>query len=89
MLISQEATAIAFETELARLNSDECYFNSISRELEPKRAFTAKFLIDAGFKPIIPEGGYFMIADWSALGGLALKLPGSVVISFCKFRVSS
>lgn len=63
----QEATAIAFETELARLNSDECYFNSISRELEPKRDFTAKFLIDAGFKPIIPEGGYFMIADWSAL----------------------
>jgi len=40
-------------------------------------------------KLIIPEGGYFMIADWSALGGLALKLPGSVVISFCKFRVSS
>lgn len=76
-LISQEATAIAFETELARLNSDECYFNAISRELEPKRDFTAKFLKNAGFKPIIPEGGYFMIADWSALGWLmSYKLLG-------------
>lgn len=23
---------------------------------------------DAGMKPIIPEGGYFMVADWTALG---------------------
>lgn len=24
--------------------------------------------MDVGMKPIIPEGGYFMLADWSALG---------------------
>lgn len=28
----------------------------------------AKFLIDSGMKPTIPEGGYFMLADWSPLG---------------------
>jgi len=27
----------------------------------------AKFLTEAGMKPIIPDGGYFMIADWSSL----------------------
>ncbi|CAG9765009.1 unnamed protein product [Ceutorhynchus assimilis] len=63
----QEATAIAFEKELTRLDSSECYFNSISTELEPKREFMGKFLQETGFKPIIPEGGYFMMADWTPL----------------------
>nr|BBA45757.1 kynurenine oxoglutarate transaminase [Pachyrhynchus infernalis] len=66
----QEATARAFEKELERLGSDESYFVSISKELEPKRAFVAKFLQEAGFKPIIPEGGYFMMADWTPLESL-------------------
>ncbi|XP_066248627.1 kynurenine aminotransferase [Euwallacea similis] len=63
----QEATAIAFETEIKRLNSDNCYFNSICNELEPKKKFMAKFLQETGFKPVVPEGGYFMMADWSGL----------------------
>jgi kynurenine--oxoglutarate transaminase/cysteine-S-conjugate beta-lyase/glutamine--phenylpyruvate transaminase len=37
-------------------------------ELEAKRDFMAKFLSDVGMVPTIPEGGYFMVADWSALG---------------------
>jgi len=28
----------------------------------------AKFLSEAGMIPTVPEGGYFMMADWSALG---------------------
>lgn len=64
----QEAIAIAFESELKRLDSPQCYFNSLAVELEEKRDFMAKFLSDVGMKPIIPQGGYFMIADWSALG---------------------
>lgn len=63
----QEAAAIGFETELARLGTDECYFVSISKELEPKKEFMAKFLQEAGMKPIVPEGGYFMLADWTPL----------------------
>ena len=27
----------------------------------------AKFLTDVGMSPTIPEGGYFMIANWTAL----------------------
>lgn len=64
----QEAIAIAFEAELKRLDSPACYFNSLPVELKEKRDFMAKFLKEVGMKPILPEGGYFMIADWSALG---------------------
>lgn len=60
--------AIGFEKELQRLGQDECYFISLPRELVQKRDFMAQFLLDAGMKPTIPEGGYFMLADWSPLG---------------------
>lgn len=64
----QEAVAQGFELELGRLGQPECYFLSLPRELEAKRDFMAKFLSDVGMVPTIPEGGYFMVADWSALG---------------------
>ncbi|GFG36160.1 hypothetical protein Cfor_10796, partial [Coptotermes formosanus] len=63
-----EAVAQGFELELGRLGQSECYFLSLPRELEAKRDFMAKFLSDVGMVPTIPEGGYFMVADWSALG---------------------
>ncbi|XP_058460727.1 kynurenine aminotransferase [Malaya genurostris] len=63
----QEAIAISFETELKRLKSPHCYFNSISEELKLKRDYMAKFLEEIGMNPTVPQGGYFMVADWSAL----------------------
>ena len=64
----KEAVARGFEIELERLNTDDSYFKSLPKLLESKRDYIAKFLTDVGMKPIIPEGGYFMIADWSSLG---------------------
>lgn len=64
----QEAVAQGFELELGRLGQPESYFLSLPRELEAKRDFMAKFLSDVGMVPTVPEGGYFMVADWSALG---------------------
>jgi kynurenine--oxoglutarate transaminase/cysteine-S-conjugate beta-lyase/glutamine--phenylpyruvate transaminase len=52
---------------LTRLDSPECYFNSISAELKPKRDRIAKLLLEAGLTPVIPEGGYFMMADISTI----------------------
>ena len=66
--VLQEAVARGFELELARLGQPESYFESLPKELEAKRDFMAKFLTDVGMIPTIPEGGYFMIADWSPLG---------------------
>lgn len=63
----QEAVAIGFEEELKRYDKDDCYFKSLARELLPKRDFMAKFLSDIGMVPTIPEGGYFMMANWKAL----------------------
>lgn len=63
----QEGVARSFEVELARLGQPESYFLSLPRELKQKRDFMAKFLSDAGMRPTIPEGGYFMLADWSPL----------------------
>ncbi|KAG4078380.1 hypothetical protein HA402_013090 [Bradysia odoriphaga] len=63
----QEALAIAFETELLRLSTNECYFNALPQELQKKRDFTAAFLRDIGMNVITPQGGYFLMADWSSL----------------------
>lgn len=63
----QEAVAISFEKEISRLGSDECFFVQLPKELEAKRDMMAKALSDAGMKPVIPEGGYFMLTDWSPI----------------------
>ncbi|CAG9823319.1 unnamed protein product [Phaedon cochleariae] len=63
----QEATAIGFEKEMERLGSEECYFVTLPKELQAKRDFMTKFLVDVGMRPTIPDGGYFMIADWTPL----------------------
>lgn len=79
----QEAVAIAFESELKRLDAPECYFRSLPVELEGKRDFMAEFLQKVGMKPIVPEGGYFMIADWTPLGKTK-QMPFSMRL--CKFQ---
>lgn len=63
----QDVIARCFELELSRLNSPECYFNSVKEELRPKRDALAKLLVEAGLEPIVPEGGYFMMADISKI----------------------
>ncbi|XP_006824274.1 kynurenine aminotransferase-like [Saccoglossus kowalevskii] len=59
----KEAAAIAFETEIARLDKPDSYFKELQSMLFEKRERMAKLLTDAGLIPIIPEGGYFMMAD--------------------------
>jgi kynurenine--oxoglutarate transaminase/cysteine-S-conjugate beta-lyase/glutamine--phenylpyruvate transaminase len=65
----QDVIARCFELELTRLESPECYYNSIKSELRPKRDALAKLLVEAGLEPIVPEGGYFMLADISKIAG--------------------
>jgi kynurenine--oxoglutarate transaminase/cysteine-S-conjugate beta-lyase/glutamine--phenylpyruvate transaminase len=66
-IYSKEVVAQCFEDEISRLNTKECYFNRISEELKPKRDKLSKILLDAGITPVIPEGGYFMLADISKI----------------------
>ncbi|XP_026709794.1 kynurenine--oxoglutarate transaminase 3 isoform X3 [Athene cunicularia] len=63
----QEALAQAFGIDYKRMDDPDCYFYSLSRELESKRDRMAQLLQEAGLKPVIPDGGYFMIVDVSTL----------------------
>lgn len=63
----QEALAMAFEKEIEKFGTDDCYFFSLPKELEAKRDYIVGMLKDVGMKPIIPDGGYFIVADYSPL----------------------
>lgn len=63
----QEVIARCFEHEIARFGQPESYFKSITAELKPKRDRLAQLLLDIGLTPVIPEGGYFMLADISKI----------------------
>jgi len=63
----QEVVGRCFEHELNNFESPECYWKSMSSELLPKRDYLAKLLKEAGLNPVIPEGGYFMLADISKI----------------------
>ena len=66
----QEAVARGLELEFSRLGQPECYFLELPRELEEKRNKMEKVLKESSFIPIIPEGGYFMMAKYGHLGEL-------------------
>jgi kynurenine--oxoglutarate transaminase/cysteine-S-conjugate beta-lyase/glutamine--phenylpyruvate transaminase len=64
---TQEAVAVGFEKEISRINQTDSYWKELSEMLEKKRDKIAGFLASAGMKPVVPEGGYFMIADFEKL----------------------
>lgn len=71
----QEAVARAFERELELIEagrSEESYLlTGMAAELLPKRDRLATYLKRAGMNPIIPDAGYFMIADFSQFGNFS------------------
>lgn len=64
----QEALANAFETEIKRLGTSISFLETFSDQLEPKRRLLCQVLEEIGMKPIFPQGGCFVVADWSPLG---------------------
>lgn len=64
----QEALAIIFERELKRFDTPTSFFKLMSNELLAKRDYMVEELRAIGMKVIIPQAGYFIIADWSDLG---------------------
>ena len=63
----QEAVAIGFERELAVRGTEESYFKQLPASLMKKRDLLTNLLSEASMTPIIPEGGYFIMADTSPL----------------------
>lgn len=59
---SQEAVARGLELEMSRRDTPECFFNSTVSALDAKRTKMEKWLREANLSPMVPEGGYFMLA---------------------------
>lgn len=64
----QEALGIIFEREIERLGTPESFFNILTTQLVEKRDYMLKELKALGMQVVIPQGGFFIIADWSNLG---------------------
>ncbi|XP_074025767.1 kynurenine aminotransferase [Leptinotarsa decemlineata] len=63
----QEAFAILLEREDARLGQNDSHFVTLERQLTEKRNFIMQKLSEAGMKPILPDGGFYVMADISKL----------------------
>lgn len=63
----QEAVARGFEREYKVFGTPESYFQQLPAMLQHKKNKLASLLESVGLKPIIPEGGYFMTADFSSI----------------------
>uniref|UniRef100_A0A3B4XTZ0 Kynurenine aminotransferase 1 n=1 Tax=Seriola lalandi dorsalis TaxID=1841481 RepID=A0A3B4XTZ0_SERLL len=64
---AQEAVAHGFEREYQMFGSPESYFQQLPAMLHHKRKKLASCLESVGLQPIMPEGGYFLIADISSV----------------------
>uniref|UniRef100_A0AAQ6IHL5 Kynurenine--oxoglutarate transaminase 3 n=1 Tax=Anabas testudineus TaxID=64144 RepID=A0AAQ6IHL5_ANATE len=63
---AQEAVAQGFEREYELFGTPESYFQQLPAMLHLKRKKLASCLEGVGLQPVMPEGGYFMIADISS-----------------------
>ncbi|KAK1796802.1 hypothetical protein P4O66_009815 [Electrophorus voltai] len=63
----QEAVARGLLHDFELMGQPDCYFSSLAVELQGKRDRLACILQQAGMSPVVPEGGYFMIVDVTAL----------------------
>lgn len=45
------------------LEVDESYYENLNRDYQKKRDMTATALDDAGFRPYVPQGAYYMLAE--------------------------
>uniref|UniRef100_A0A3P8WBI7 Kynurenine--oxoglutarate transaminase 3 n=1 Tax=Cynoglossus semilaevis TaxID=244447 RepID=A0A3P8WBI7_CYNSE len=63
---AQEAVAHGFDREYELFGTPESYFQQLPALLQQKRKRLALCLESVGLKPIMPEGGYFIMADISS-----------------------
>lgn len=66
----QEAVAVGFEVEIERLGKPDSYFKELPALLLKKRDKMIEELRKVGFLPVVPQGGYYIMAD---TGGLDIK----------------
>lgn len=65
--ITQEAVAESFELEIPKMGTPDSYWIQLAKSLGKKRDKMADSLLKANIEPVIPEGGYFMMANTSEI----------------------
>lgn len=70
----QEALAVSLEKEVPLLNTPDSFFIKMALDLKERRDLMAKAVKETGMTPVVPEGGYFMMVNWKALG----KRPNAI-----------
>jgi kynurenine--oxoglutarate transaminase/cysteine-S-conjugate beta-lyase/glutamine--phenylpyruvate transaminase len=63
----QEALAAGLEVEVKRLGTPDSFFVKMVKDLKELRDKMTRTVKECGMVPIIPEGGYFMLVDWTPL----------------------
>ncbi|XP_021332476.1 kynurenine--oxoglutarate transaminase 3 isoform X3 [Danio rerio] len=63
----QEAVGRGLLRDFELMGQPDCYFSALALELKGKRDRMAAMLAQTGMTPVVPEGGYFMIVDVTAL----------------------
>lgn len=90
----QQAIAYCLEEADKPYEGHATYYNWLRSEYSRKRAVLAAGLTAAGLKPVLPEGGFFIMADTSAVdvpaAYLAETTPASGPVmrrdwAFCRF----
>uniref|UniRef100_A0A8C5F386 Kynurenine--oxoglutarate transaminase 1 n=4 Tax=Gopherus evgoodei TaxID=1825980 RepID=A0A8C5F386_9SAUR len=74
---AQEALAQAFQREFDSYGKPDSYFVQLSQELQQKRDWLVRSLVAGGMKPIVPEGTYFLMADFSEFKSEVPDVPDS------------
>ena len=67
LLFTQIALADTFKQERLLLGTKDSYWYWLQETLLQKRNRMYSMAKEAGLNPIIPDGGYFMVADISKL----------------------
>ncbi|XP_065828920.1 kynurenine--oxoglutarate transaminase 3 isoform X2 [Oscarella lobularis] len=84
----QEGVALAFEREWEQKGKNDSYFVELPSVLKEKRAEIVKMLNDVGMKPIIPQGGYFILADTAPLN-VSFEGEDAYDFQFCRWLTKS
>jgi kynurenine--oxoglutarate transaminase/cysteine-S-conjugate beta-lyase/glutamine--phenylpyruvate transaminase len=77
--------ARALELETSRLHQPDCYFSELAHTTERKRDEMAEVLREVGMEPILPDAGYFMVADTAPLGLEFNSSQEPYDFQFCKW----
>lgn len=72
---------MGLEKEMEQIDNPEGYWKSLSSSLQKKRDFLCSFLSSVGMTPTVPEGGYFLVCNFSKLGKMHVFTKCTEVLS--------